>query len=98
MKQEFYDAKTGKQNKKPDNSGSLKKRIEALEAKIREITGIQTPAPTPTPSVDPMSKKKALDRSMNPDTGDIAAPNDPTVKYDGSCGSGPSYHFNGRKI
>ena len=100
MKQEFYDAsgeKTG-----DTNDGSIMARVKALEAKIRQLTGVKDPGPAkpakgakPTPKANPAGSKKFADKKINPDTGELAEPGEPTVKYDASRGSGPSYHFDG---
>jgi hypothetical protein len=98
MEQHFYDAATGKESGKKDDSGSLRKRLEALEAKIRAMAGVPKPTPTPTPQ--PKMNKRMGDRTINPDTGEAAKPGEPTVYHDAappSPGSQSSYHYDGIK-
>lgn len=83
MEQHFFDAKTGKEVGKKDSTGGLKARVEALENRFRQMMGVPKPTPTPKPSAPPMRQKKVLDKRLNPDTGEMALPGEPTVRYDG---------------
>lgn len=82
MEQKFFDAKTGKETAKKDSTGGLEARIKQLEAKMRGLMGIPEPTPTPAPK-SPTRQKKVLDKKLNPDTGEMAGPGEPTVRYDG---------------
>lgn len=102
MKQSFYDADGTKTGETSD--GSVMARLKALEAKIRQLTGVKDPGPAKPakakgkaePKPNPMATKKFADKRINPDTGDVANPGEPTVKYGGTAvGSGGSYHYDG---
>jgi hypothetical protein len=72
MRQMFFDARTGKQTKAPDDSGKADNRIMALIKKILPEEKKKDEKPKPKP----VQVKKVYDNSIDPDTGEAK------VRYD----------------